>query len=400
MELPETFPLHLHERVGHAAFSDHSSSSASDDDNLATDIESEDEQPIRKPEYMEMPPPTHTTLLSPYVNLFKDIFSRLVANPFHLLRGGVALFTILLGMSLGSIGIYKSFMYRDEVDHIAALGHEQIQAGSTLIPVSVKFPASTSGLTVSTATVSVTVSLTTTTTVNALQTTPSPNNLAVIVGNFWHDKASWTHVETASRSPVCSARTVGSHGILVQAGPDILKAWKAQDAMKIAVFRGTQPVPSELTVVDEGFLVNIRPDDSYGNLQLVLKATRRPKVDEILEVSFGRHLLVDAYGAGKQLALGFAQKVAVTVNDTTLWVDKACVPAIDSVSRQLCHQTVSVTESLVKGIADVADAARGIQSQITEKMKNTVDATGITERVSQVQKDITRAFRTPVMDWQ
>ncbi|KAI1261215.1 hypothetical protein F5Y18DRAFT_212006 [Xylariaceae sp. FL1019] len=197
----------------------------------------------------------------------------------------------------------------------------------------------------------VTSSSTSLQTPKALQTVTSSTALVSIP--FGSDKTDL--VITTGADHLCAAELFSRNEILVRIPQNLKDTWLAKDAIVIAVSRDLKDIPTTVSSVDEGFLIEVPMTDAHGVLAVAVATTRKPKVNEYFRVNFGTHRLTGALDAGKQLVRGFAQKVADTVNDTTTWVEETySIPALDTVSKQVCEQTVSVSGSIQQSITDLS----------------------------------------------
>ncbi|KAI0142844.1 hypothetical protein GGR57DRAFT_485398 [Xylariaceae sp. FL1272] len=197
----------------------------------------------------------------------------------------------------------------------------------------------------------VTSSSTSLQTPKALQTVSS--STALVSVPFGNDKTGL--VATTGADHMCSAELFSRNEILVRIPQNLKSTWLAKDAIMIAVSRELKDISTTVSSVDEGFLIEVPMTEAHGVLAVAVATTRKPKIIESFQVNFGTHRLTGALDAGKQLVRGFAQKLADTVNDTTAWVEETySIPTLDTVSKQVCEQTVSVSGSLQQSIKDLS----------------------------------------------
>jgi hypothetical protein len=203
--------------------------------------------------------------------------------------------------------------------------------------------------------------------------------------------------ETKSLSPaqtICSAERANRNQLLIKIPRDIKASWLAKDAILIAVSRGAHDLQTQMTLVEEGFLIEIPLAEAHGVMDVSIATTRKPKVNESFQVNFGSHMLTGAFGVGKQLVKSLRQKVVDTVNETTLWVEEAYIPSLDVVSRQVCDQTVSISDSLQQRFREARRAAFQLParftSQVVDHIKQSVDGNTISQRATQAQLELSR----------
>ncbi|KAI1504264.1 hypothetical protein F5X99DRAFT_55840 [Biscogniauxia marginata] len=231
----------------------------------------------------------------------------------------------------------------------------------------------------------------TTQTHKALQTDSTSNGLAFM--SFGKDKAPIDTVNI-SQQTICSVDIHRRNEIMVTIPQDIKSTWLARDAIFIAVSRGIQDISTKVTSVSEGFLIEVPSKEAYGTVAVSIATTRKPKVNETFHVNFGNHMLMEAFDAGKQLVKGFAQKVVDTVNGTTAWVEETYIPALDIMSKQVCGQTASFSDSLLEGVRDAGNAVFTIPARLTSEVvahvRQALAEDIIGQRTGQVQLELAR----------
>ncbi|KAI6085507.1 hypothetical protein F4821DRAFT_147745 [Hypoxylon rubiginosum] len=210
-----------------------------------------------------------------------------------------------------------------------------------------------------------TSTLASTQTQKALQTGTSSSGLVFIP--FAKDKG---HVGIAGQpqQAICSAKLSSRNEILVGIPEDVKSTWLSKDAIMIALSRGLYDIPTKVSSVGEGFLIEVPMDEAHDILAVTIVTTTKPKVKETFHVNFGRNTFSDALDAGKQLVRGFAQKLVDTVNETTTWVEESYIPTLDVMSKQVCNQTSSVSNTLLQGLRDARNAVRDLPAQLTSKV--------------------------------
>ncbi|KAF3065879.1 hypothetical protein GL218_09305 [Daldinia childiae] len=241
-----------------------------------------------------------------------------------------------------------------------------------------------------------TPALTNTQTQKALQTSStSPSSLVLM--SFGKDKDQTDVTNQSQRQTICSAELYDRNEILVKIPQSIKSAWLSKDAILIAVSRGLYDIPTKVASVDEGFLIQVPLEEAYNILAVSIATTSKPKVKETFHVDFGRNKFIDALDAGKQLVRDFAQKFVDTVNETTAWVEETYIPALDVMSKQVCSQTSSVSDTLFQGFKDVANAVLGLPShlisQIIAQIKESFVNDDLTRRQHQARLELVKGAR-------
>ncbi|KAI5860508.1 hypothetical protein GGS23DRAFT_226821 [Durotheca rogersii] len=227
---------------------------------------------------------------------------------------------------------------------------------------------------------------------NALQTGNPSNSLAFMT--FGRERTQTSLIPLAQPQTICSAELYDRNEIVVKIPLDIKSTWLARDAILIAVSRGLYDIPTKVSSVDEGFLIEVPQGEAHGILAISIATTRKPKVQETFHVNFGRSKFTGALDAGKQLVRGFAQKFVDTVNETTAWVEETYIPALDVMSKQVCIQTSSVSGSLLQAFREASNAALDLPtrltSQLTAHIKQSLDRDSLAHRHRQTRLQLTR----------
>ncbi|KAK3322189.1 hypothetical protein B0H66DRAFT_194105 [Apodospora peruviana] len=180
-----------------------------------------------------------------------------------------------------------------------------------------------------TSTTTVVINVTSTKTVELSRSQPSTSTLASALSfaGFLSDKPSAAPVESPAKKTWCSARVYGPKEILITLPQANKASWLAKGAIEIDVWRGHVPLPVRLSSVDEGILINLGQNDAHGAFNVTVVTTRRPKINETLEVDFGRPVLVEAISAGMNMLFDIAKAVSSTTNEAVHLVEDTCAPA-------------------------------------------------------------------------
>ncbi|KAK7754254.1 hypothetical protein SLS62_003832 [Diatrype stigma] len=232
--------------------------------------------------------------------------------------------------------------------------------------------------------------VTTTKMANALQTGELLNGLSFL----GRERTELQGPSLAPEQTICSAELFAHDEIIVKIPPNIKSSWLAKDAIMIAVSRGIYDIPTKVSSVEEGFLIQVPPQEAHGILDVSIATTRKPKVNEVFRVNFSKYHFTEALDAGKQLVKDFAQKMVDRVNGTTAWVEETYIPSFDVVSRQVCGQTASVTDSLLQTVRDAGAAALDLPtrlfSQVAQQVKPSLDSDKLAQRANQAHLELTR----------
>ncbi|KAK7934954.1 hypothetical protein PG985_000449 [Apiospora marii] len=234
---------------------------------------------------------------------------------------------------------------------------------------------------------------TSTTTMNALQTTTSLKNIAFMP--FSRDNDAVQHAEPAVG--LCTAEIHDRDAILIKVPQQVMSSWPAKQTVLVSVSRGSNDLDLQsmrVSPVDDGFLVQVPQEEAYGMLDVSIATTRKPKINETFHINFGNNLLGSALDAGKQLVKGFAQKVVDTVNGTTTWVEEACMPAFDLVSKQTSDRTASDSDLVLQGLREAGMAVIGaparVSAQVIQQAREVLSKDKVSERLFQVETELVR----------
>ncbi|TGJ84657.1 hypothetical protein E0Z10_g4085 [Xylaria hypoxylon] len=229
---------------------------------------------------------------------------------------------------------------------------------------------------------------TTSQTLDAVQSASSPNGLIFIP--FGKENTQTDVAAVPALATICLAELSGRDEIMIRIPQNLKSSWLAKDAILIAVSRGLQDIPTKVSSIDVGFLIQVPVKEAHGVLAVTIATTRKPIINESFRINFGTYRFTEALDAGKQLVRGFAQRVVDTVNGTTFWVEETYIPALDVVSRQVCDQTVSVSGSVLHSLRDASDSVLAIPSHLIAQMQRSLDASSLLRRISQFQLEFVR----------
>lgn len=186
----------------------------------------------------------------------------------------------------------------------------------------------------SAATATITVRHTSTKTVRvATLETPS-------FGGFLSDMAHTVSSETP-KNTACSVQLYSSTEILIKIPAGTKESWLAKGAIDIDVFRDGNLIPSRLSTVDAGILVQIPFKESHGVLNVSIITTRKPKINETVAINFGTPRLYEILDAAKFALHSVAQKVGATADEAFKSIDQNYGSILTSADEQLMGKAVS-----------------------------------------------------------
>ncbi|KAL1882765.1 hypothetical protein VTK73DRAFT_890 [Phialemonium thermophilum] len=216
---------------------------------------------------------------------------------------------------------------------------------------------------VTTKTVVVNVTLTRTVDVYNTEASASAIASALSFAGFLSDKAFPHSHETEPKPSTCSAERLGAQEILIRIPTRNRASWLAAGAIDIEVYRGQEPVKVKLWAVDEGILVELNREDSYGTLNVSVITTKRPRINESFEVQFGKPPLAAVLDAGMQTLHGIAKKMITSTDEIT----GALVSGLSHISKNARHDVSSILDR-AKGVGvTVQSCTRKLRDQMAAR---------------------------------
>ncbi|KAL1868461.1 hypothetical protein Daus18300_005894 [Diaporthe australafricana] len=232
---------------------------------------------------------------------------------------------------------------------------------SVITPTSIHDPTGYSGVNVlpetpagiTTATATVTVSHTSTKTVKiATAETPA-------FGGLLSDIAHTVSSEPSPRDSLCTVEMYSGNEILLKLPSGTKTSWLAKGAIEVDVFRGSNPVKSKLSSIDEGILVEINEKDAYGVVNVSVVTTRKPKINETFAIDFGTSFILVALEAAKGSLEEMAQMLVDKANDAAKLVETNYASSFASTEESVRNEVTSWWEA----IKDAGQAAQDFSSE-------------------------------------
>lgn len=256
-------------------------------------------------------------------------------------------------------------------------------SNTSMAGVSLSNVPSSSPIVIPAATSTITINFTSTKTVKiTASATPS-------FGGLLSDIAHTVSSETP-KNTVCSIKLYSPTELLVKLPSGTKESWLAKGAIDIDVFRGKNLIPSRLSTIDEGILVQIPSKETHGILNVSIVTTRKPKINETFSVDFGTALFAEALDAAKSVFQSAAQKVGETADGVLKAIEDNCASVFASADEQVKEKASSWWE-LIK---DTGNTAQAYSSQVVgetyDKIKDSVRPGGLT---SHLMEDATLLFK-------
>lgn len=235
----------------------------------------------------------------------------------------------------------------------------------------------------SAATATVTVSHTSTKTIRvATIETPS---LGGLLSDIAHTVSSETPKSTA-----CSVQIYSPTEILIKMPSGTKESWLAKGAIDIDVFRGGSLIPSRLSTIDEGILVQIPFKESHGILNVSIITTRKPKINETIAINFGTPRIYEVFDAAKTALHNAAQKVGSTADEAIKAIEDNYAAILASTDEKIMDKAASWWDA----IHGASKTAHAYSAQAAQNAYDRLKETMHTDRTSfRLKNDVTTLFK-------
>lgn len=242
-------------------------------------------------------------------------------------------------------------------------------------------PETTVGMTTATATV--TVSHTSTKTVK-LTTTETP-----AFGGLLSDIAYTMSSEPSPRDSVCTVEMYSGNEILLKLPSGTKTSWLAKGAIEVDVSRGSSPVKSKLSSIDEGILVEINERDAHGVVNVSIVTSRKPKINETFAIDFGTSFFTGALEAAKGTFEEVTQMFVDKANDAAKLVEDKYGPSFASTGENVKNEALSWWDA-VKNISQTARAFSSEQvGQLEDRFRDSLRAEDLRSYLDSARKSLT-----------
>ncbi|RXG49255.1 hypothetical protein VDGE_09691 [Verticillium dahliae] len=301
----------------------------------------------------------HLTGLAERSKMQKGLYSRVVMTGKKVMKASLtadSLAASILQKILSAIFVLglvyglDSYLYRSHSDSPApyvSLPKTTVADLTTLIPDSTPDSTSVINLTSSS------------TAVDIPRIVATPGNVALMpFSNLFPDILP----DASKGNIVCTAELYGQHEILIKIPVGTKTTWLNKDSITIDVLRDGQIVKTKFSSVDEGLVLDIPKRDAYGVVAVTVVTNRRPKINETLEVDFGRGILTEALHGGKRLLFDLASTASEA---TSSLKEQALVKA-----QEVSDYGIGASDSLKH---TVVEKWHEIESDLAERLHRTAE---------------------------
>ncbi|KAL9946576.1 hypothetical protein ACHAQF_003746 [Verticillium nonalfalfae] len=301
----------------------------------------------------------HLTGLAERSKIQKGLYSRVVMTGKKVIKASITadsqaasiLQKILSAIFvLGLVYGLDSYLYGNHSDSPApymSLPKTTIPDFTTLVPDSTSETTSVINLTSSS------------TAVDIPRIVATPGNVALMpFSNLFPDILP----DAGKGNIVCTAELYGQHEILIKIPVGTKTTWLNKDSITIDVLRDGQIVKTKFSSVDEGLVLDIPKRDAYGVVAVTVVTNRRPKINETLEVDFGRGILTEALHGGRRLLFDLAS----TASEATSSLREQALVKAQEVSDYGTGASDSLKYTVVQKWHE-------IESDLTERLHRTAD---------------------------
>lgn len=234
--------------------------------------------------------------------------------------------------------------------------------------------------------------ITSTATITVSQTSTKTVKLATLetpaFGGLLSDIAHTVSSDTSQKSSICTVEMYSGNEILLKLPFGTKTSWLAKGAIDVDVFRGSNPVKSKLSSLDEGILIEISQKDAYGVLNVSVVTTRKPKINETFAVDFGTSFFFEAFESTRDAFEGLYEKLVDTANDAVKVVGDNYVPSFTSTGRIFRSEANSWLSSMM----NTSKAAQTYSSQRAGETFEQVKDSFRPEDIASYLKNVQQTF--------
>ncbi|KAL1844388.1 hypothetical protein VTJ49DRAFT_67 [Mycothermus thermophilus] len=212
-------------------------------------------------------------------------------------------------------------------------------------------------------------------------------------------------VNEDSKKTVCSVQVYGRRELLVAIPSRNKAVWLANGAIDIEVRRSDETIKTKISSVDEGVIVELRPKDAYGKLNVSVVTTRRPKINETFQVDMGRTAVADAIDAGLRVLHDALKNVPIPSREDARKLRHEVASAFHQASEAVRSQTNNTVrrtkdnlrDHLARRIKDVETVGKQVdlsvlQAQIASRLW-WLKVQGKMEEYAAYERNATRLLR-------
>lgn len=203
-------------------------------------------------------------------------------------------------------------------------------------------------------------------------------------GGLLSDIAHTVSSDSNQKSSICTAEMYSGREILIKLPSGTKASWLAKGAIDVDVFRGSDPVKSKLSSIDEGILIEIHQKDAYGVLNVSVVTTRKPKINETFAVDFGTSFFSGALDVTRDVFGGLYEKFVDTASDAVKVTEDYYTSNFAPAEQKFMDEAASWWESMKDGTM----AAHEYSSQKAEETFGRVKDSLRTEELTSFFKDV------------
>lgn len=208
---------------------------------------------------------------------------------------------------------------------------------------SVSNPQTTTSVVISTITATTTqmVAIKSQTTMVSSPTSSSRGMGLIAVDGHTSDEWLFT-----SRKPSVHFTPLSGRSVMVNVSSGVKSTWLKKDCLSITSTRNGEDVETQVSMVDEGIIVQFPKREAYGVVNLLVKATCRPSVNKMVKVHFGKGFMEEAFERTRTLAHDLTELVLPgAAHEAEHWLEGA-KKSFETASVSLTDRMTTVSISL------------------------------------------------------
>lgn len=174
------------------------------------------------------------------------------------------------------------------------------------------------------------------------------------------------------KKPAMSFTSQAPNNILIHVAQEVKDTWLAKDCLSVAATRSEHHVDATTSLVDEGILLKFPRKEAHGIVNLLVKATCRPRIHKVVKVHFGKGIMEEAYERTKHLAHDLSILVPAAAQEAERCIEEA-KRSLGSVSDAVGQNIHSASESVVKTLDTTFPGARQYLEECTGQFSKVQD---------------------------
>lgn len=178
-------------------------------------------------------------------------------------------------------------------------------------------------------------------------------------GGLLSDIAHTVGADRPKSTAACSAELYSDTEVLIKVPSGTKEAWLAHEAIAVNVYRDETRIPSRLSSISEGIIIQIPNQEAYGVVNVSVVTTRKPKISEIYAVDFGTSLATEIWEVTQSAWQGFVKTIGSSADSVYTMVVNDYGNVIPPAEKMVHGKS----QAWWKDMVSVKEAARDYYSQ-------------------------------------